>query len=109
MPLTLTEYDHATGAEELGELWALTKDGQRLRLVVQTHPDGWTLCLCRDGVVLRRDQIRRRARLMFVSARWRANAQQAGWSLVRMEEVHGRFDRDADRPGRRRLQVPGPQ
>lgn len=102
MPLTLTEYDDTTGPAELGELWALTKDGQRLRLIVQTHPEGWSLCLCRDGIVLRRDRIRRRSRVVLVAARWRANAQQAGWALLRMEEVHGRGDDSA----RRRQRLP---
>lgn len=105
MPLTLAEYDEATGPDELGELWALTKDGQRLRLVVQTHPEGWSLCLCRDGEVLRRDHIRRRARVILVASRWRANAEQAGWSLVRAEEIHGRFEREADGPTRRRQRL----
>ena len=106
MPLTLAEYDDATGPAELGELWALAKDGQRLRLVVRTHPAGWSLFLCRDGVVLRRDHIRRRARLILVASRWRTNAEQAGWALLRMDEVQGRVDRDADNSARRRRRGP---
>lgn len=105
MPLALTDYDDSTGPAELGELWTLRKDTQRLRLVVHTHPDGWSLCLCRDGVVLRRDQIRRRARVILVAARWRANAEQAGWSVVRLEEIHGRVDRESDQSGRRRTRT----
>ena len=109
MPLTLSDYDASTGPAELGELWALAKDGQRLRLVVQTHPEGWSLCLCRDGLVLRRDQVRRRARLIFVAQRWRANAEQAGWSLVRVEEIQGWLDRESGGHPRRRPRVPRAQ
>jgi hypothetical protein len=101
MPLFLTDYDDSTGPAELGELWALTKDSQRLRLIVQTHPEGWSLCLCRNGDVLRRDHVRRRARVILLAARWRANAEQAGWCLLRADEVHGRTDSDG--PGRRRI------
>jgi hypothetical protein len=97
MPLFLTDYDDSTGPAELGELWALTKDSQRLRLIVQTHPEGWSLCLCRDGDLLRRDQVRRRARVILLDARWRANAEQSGWCLLRADEVHGRTESDTPR------------
>lgn len=107
MPLTLRDYDESTGPDELGELWVLTKDQQRLRLVVQTHPDGWSLCLCRDGVVLRRDQVRRRARLILMAARWRTNAEQAGWTLLRAEEILGRLE--PERAARRRFRPAGLQ
>jgi hypothetical protein len=101
MPITLTEFDAALGPTELGELWALGKDGKRLRLIVQTQPKGWLLCLCQDGEALRRDHIRRRARVILIASRWRTNAEQAGWDVLRVEEIDAKPGDDLPRRRRR--------
>ena len=101
MPWTLTEYNETLGPVDLGELWALVKDGQGLRLVARTHPEGWELGLCRDGDVLRRDVVRRKARLALLTTRWLANAEKAGWALLRSEVV----DTNGDVPTGRRVRA----
>lgn len=102
MPLRLTQYDVAEGAVDLGELWALAHDGHGLRLVVRTHPKGWQLCLCRDGEVLRLDNVRQKARVAFLAARWLANAEKAGWTRLRAETIADALDARRDRQSRRR-------
>lgn len=100
MPLILTEYDATLGAIDLGEVWALGRDDQRLRVVVCTHPEGWQLCLCRDGQVMRKDICRRKDRVRFLTTRWQANALKAGWTLIRSESLE--VVDEAEEPLRRR-------
>jgi hypothetical protein len=102
MPLRLTQYDVAEGGVDLGELWALANDGHGLRLVVRTHPKGWQLCLCRDGEVMRLDQVRHKARVVFLAARWLANAEKAGWTRLREDTIADPLEAERDRPSRRR-------
>ena len=106
MPLRLNRYDLAEGATDLGEIWALAKDGQGLRLVVRTHPKGWQLCLCRDGEIMRRDEVRHKARVTLLAARWLANAEKAGWTRLRTETIADLLDTEGDRPLRRRTRSP---
>ncbi len=103
MPFRLTQYDVAEGAVDLGELWALANDGHGLRLVVRTHPKGWQLCLCRDGEVLRLDNVRHKARVALLAARWLGNAEKAGWTRLRVDSIADPLDAERDRPARRRL------
>ncbi len=102
MPIRLIQYDVAEGAAELGELWALANDGHGLRLFVRTHPNGWQLCLCRDGEVLRLDHVRHKARVVLLAARWLANAEKAGWARLRADTIADPLDAERDRPPRRR-------
>lgn len=105
VPLILTKYDATQGSVDLGEVWALAKDGQGLRVAVRTHPEGWQLCLCRDGQVMCKDICRRKDRVRFLAARWQANAVKAGWTLVRSELLEVISD---ERPPRRPSRTPRP-
>lgn len=104
MPLILSKYDESVGFVDLGEVWALAKEGQLLRVVVRTHPEGWQLCLCRDGQLVRKDVCRQKYRVRFLAARWRANALKAGWTHLRMEIIES-FS-PAEEPSRRQARAP---
>jgi hypothetical protein len=80
--LPLSAYDEAVGSVEIGTLWAMSKDGESLRLCIHTDPRGWRLCLCLNRHVIRTDTITRKARIYTLMARWRQNSERQGWTLV---------------------------
>ena len=79
MTLSTRGYDPAVGVSDLGDLWALTKNGEWLRARLWTHPDGWELRLYRGERELRRHVLDEHDRVTRYATRWRLNAESQGW------------------------------
>lgn len=77
----LTSYDPTHGAQDLGKLWTLTKEDNRLVCSLWTHLMGWELGAVLGGDHARFQVCKTQGDVVTTVAAWKTAALAAGWTL----------------------------
>ena len=73
--------DWQTGqAKDLGEVWALGKNGHRTRCILQGHPIGTEARVLIDDEVQRTEAFRNQKAMIDTTTAWREMFERKGWS-----------------------------
>lgn len=75
--------DPRTGkAKDLGEVWALEKNGHRARRLLQGHPIGIEALVFVDGDLQRTEAFRDQKAMLDLTTAWRLEFEASGWSAA---------------------------